>query len=62
MKKYIFLIGVFVLGLALLAQELQHETVAINIEVPVRVFTKGKFVEELNINPRLQELLSSCSK
>jgi VWFA-related protein len=49
MKKYIFLIGVFVLGLALLAQELQHETVAINIEVPVRVFTKGKFVEELNI-------------
>jgi len=49
MKKYIFIIGIFVFGLALLAQELQHETIAINIEVPVRVFTKGKFVEELTI-------------
>lgn len=50
MKKCIFVMGIFVLGLALLAQELQHETIAINIEVPVRVFTKGKFVEELTIN------------
>ncbi len=49
MKKYIFTVGIFALGLAILAQELQHETVAINIEVPVRVFTKGKFVEELTI-------------
>jgi VWFA-related protein len=47
MKKLVFIIGVFVLGLILLAQELQHETGVINIEVPVRVFTKGKFVEEL---------------
>jgi len=30
-------------------QELQHDAIAINIEVPVRVFTKGKFVEELNL-------------
>ena len=30
-------------------QELQHEAIAVNIEVPVRVFTRGKFVEELNI-------------
>ncbi len=49
MKKYIFIIGVLVLGFALLAQELQHETGVINIEVPVRVFTKGKFVEELTL-------------
>jgi len=28
-------------------QEIQEEAIAINIEVPVRVFTKGKFVEEL---------------
>jgi len=47
MKQYVFIIGVFVLGFALLAQEIQHETGVINIEVPVRVFTKGKFVEEL---------------
>jgi len=46
MKKYIFMVGIFGLGLALLAQEIQHETIAINIEVPVRVFTKGKFVEK----------------
>ena len=31
-------------------QQLQHEAIAVNIEVPVRVFTKGKFVEELRIN------------
>ena len=49
MKKLVFIIGVFVLGLILLAQELQHETGVINIEVPVRVFTKGKFVEELTL-------------
>ena len=49
MKKYIFIIGIFILGITLLAQEIQHETSAINIEVPVRVFTKGKFVEELTI-------------
>jgi len=30
-------------------QELQHAAIAVNIEVPVRVFTKGKFVEELNL-------------
>ncbi len=49
MKKTIFLIGMLIIGLSLLAQEIQHETIAINVEVPVRVFTKGKFVEELTI-------------
>ncbi len=49
MKKHILVIGVLVLGLTLLSQEIQHETIVINIEVPVRVFTKGKFVEELTI-------------
>jgi VWFA-related protein len=49
MKKNIFIIGVFILGITLLAQEIQHETGVVNIEVPVRVFTKGEFVEELTI-------------
>lgn len=49
MKKIVFLTGVFIFCLAILAQEIQHETGVINIEVPVRVFTKGKFVEELTI-------------
>jgi VWFA-related protein len=49
MKKYILVIGVLVFGLTILAQEIQHETITINIEVPVRVFTKGKFAGELTI-------------
>jgi VWFA-related protein len=48
-KKNIFTIGIIVLGISLLAQEIQHETGVVNIEVPVRVFTKGKFVEELTL-------------
>lgn len=38
-----------VLGLSLFAQELQHEAVAINVEVPVRVFDKDRFVEDLTM-------------
>ncbi len=49
MKKLIFLIAFISLVLSPIAQEIQHETIAINIEVPVRVFTKGKFAEELTI-------------
>jgi len=65
MKKAIFIIGILIIGLSLLAQEIQHETIAINIEVPVRVFTKGKFVEELTLKDfevyedgELQEVLA----
>ena len=49
MKKLIFFIVFVALAFILIAQEIQHETIAINIEVPVRVFTKGEFVEELTI-------------
>jgi VWFA-related protein len=49
MKKLFFVIVFIALAIILLSQEIQHETIAINIEVPVRVFTKGKFVEELTI-------------
>jgi len=49
MKKLIFLIAFITLVISPIAQEIQHETIAINIEVPVRVFTKGQFVEELTI-------------
>jgi len=48
-KKLIFFIVFVALAFILIAQEIQHETIAINIEVPVRVFTKGEFVEELTI-------------
>jgi len=45
MRKQVLIIGILTLGLTIIAKEIQHETIAINIEVPVRVFTKGKFVE-----------------
>ena len=50
MKKYMFLITVAILGIALFAQEITHETLVINIEVPVRVFKGEKFVEDLTID------------
>ncbi len=50
MKKHILLIGILALGLTILAQEIQHETIAVNIEVPVRVFKGGKFVDNLTID------------
>ena len=50
MKKPIFLIIVTALTLTLLAQELQYEAVAINIEVPVRVFKGSTFIDNLTID------------
>lgn len=49
MKKGTFIIGILLLILFIAGQEIQEKAIAINIEVPVRVFTKGKFVEELNL-------------
>ena len=40
-----------------IAQELQHKTGAVNIEVPVRVFKGGTFIDNLIIYPMF--LLSS---
>jgi len=50
MKRPIFLIGVFLFGLTLLAQEISHETIVVNIEVPVRVFKGNKFIDNLTID------------
>jgi len=50
LKKPILIIGILVLGLTILAQEIQHETIAINIEVPVRVYKGDNFVDDLTIN------------
>ncbi|MCJ7580518.1 MAG: hypothetical protein MUP98_08275 [Candidatus Aminicenantes bacterium] len=49
MKKHIILLTILVIGLALSAQELQHESVAVNIEIPVRVYEGDKFVGDLTI-------------
>jgi len=44
------MIGILLLGMALFAQQISHETIVVNIEVPVRVFERGKFVENLTID------------
>jgi len=50
MKKPVLLIGVFLFGLTLLAQEISHETIVVNIEVPVRVFKGNNFIDNLTID------------
>ncbi len=49
MKKYTIVLAVIVLGFVVLAQEIQHEAVSINIEVPVRVYKGNNFVDDLTI-------------
>ena len=50
MKKYTIIFAVLVLGLVIIAQEIQQEAVAINIEVPVRVYKGNNFVDNLTID------------
>ena len=38
------------LGLTVFAQEIQHDAIAINIEVPVRVFKGKTFIDNLSID------------
>ena len=44
------MLATLVLGLTVFAQEIQHEAVAINIEVPVRVFKGQTFMDNLTID------------
>ncbi|NQT79162.1 MAG: hypothetical protein HQ555_02055, partial [Candidatus Aminicenantes bacterium] len=50
MKKQFLLICALILSLTIFAQELAHESLVINIEVPVRVFKGGTFVDNLTID------------
>ncbi|MFC2166443.1 hypothetical protein ACFLQZ_00585 [Acidobacteriota bacterium] len=50
MKKHSILLTILIFGLTISAQELQHKSVAINIEVPVRVYNGDKFVSDLTID------------
>ena len=49
MKKLILVFLIAGLSLAVLAQQITHESLVINIEVPVRVFKSGQFVDNLTI-------------
>ena len=50
MKKVIILSIMVMMAVILAAQELQHEAIAINVEVPVRVFKGGLFIDDLTID------------
>ena len=50
MKNTFLLIGVLTLSLVLFSQELSHDTLVVNIEVPVRVYKSGKFIDRLTID------------
>ena len=50
MKKLIILSITVLLALILSAQEIRHEAIAINVEVPVRVFRGGEFIDNLTID------------
>ncbi len=50
MKKQILLIGLLTLGVTLFAQEITHESLVVNIEVPVRVYNGSVFIDNLTIN------------
>ena len=49
-KKQFLLICALTLSLTLFAQELAHETIVVNIEVPVRVFKGSTFIDNLTID------------
>ncbi len=49
MKKALA-VGILALGLTLFAQEITHETMVVNIEVPVRVLKGGHFIDSLTID------------
>ena len=50
MKKQVLILGILTLSLTFFAQELAHETIVVNVEVPVRVFKGGTFVDNLIID------------
>ncbi|MGD8535509.1 MAG: hypothetical protein PVF66_06615 [Candidatus Aminicenantes bacterium] len=63
MKKQILMFGILVLSFTLFAQQVTHETLVVNIEVPVRVFKGNQFIDNLTIddfevyeNGKLQKL------
>ena len=50
MKKHTILFAIIIFGLTISAQELRHESVAVNIEVPVRIYKGDDFVGDLTIS------------
>jgi hypothetical protein len=50
MKRLLLALGIITICITSISQEIQHEAVAINIEVPVRVFKSDIFVDTFTID------------
>lgn len=50
MRKFALTAGLILLGLSLTGQELQHDSIVVNIEIPVRVFKGDQFIDDLSID------------
>ncbi|MFC2167081.1 hypothetical protein ACFLQZ_03870, partial [Acidobacteriota bacterium] len=50
MKRHTIFLVILVFSLPLFAQEIQEEAIAVNIEVPVRVFKGKTFIDNLTID------------
>lgn len=50
MKRLAITAGIFFISILSSPQEIQHDAVAINIEVPVRVFRGETFIDDLTLN------------
>jgi hypothetical protein len=49
-KRHAIVLAVFLFAFAISAQEIQHDAIAINIEVPVRVYKGKTFIDNLTID------------
>jgi len=49
-KRYAIVLAVFLFAFSISAQEIQYDALAINIEVPVRVFKGNAFIDNLTID------------
>lgn len=50
MRKLALTAGLILLGLSLASQELQYDSIVVNIEIPVRVFKGDQFIDDLSID------------
>ena len=50
MRKLMILLIILFLSLPVICQDVQEESLVINVEVPVRIFKDGNFVDTLSIN------------
>jgi len=50
MKRLFLFSAVFILSFSVFSQQITHETIVINVEVPVRVFKGSTFIDNLTLN------------